>query len=188
MDAMASTNELNQQEQKIALDIARQTLAASFSDGAYSLPADLPAVFKEKRGAFVTLRAGGQLRGCIGIFEGRENLAETIKEMAMAAAFDDTRFPPLTADELEKIKIEISVLSPMRRVASAEEIELGKHGVYVSRGWQSGVYLPQVAEETGWGKEKFLDSLCQEKAGLPKNCWRDGSAELSVFTAQVFGE
>jgi len=185
---MDSSRELNAAEQKIALDIARRTLAASFSDGAYSLSADLPAIFKEKRGAFVTLRDNEQLRGCIGIFEGRENLAETIKEMAMAAAFDDSRFPPLTADELEKIKIEISVLSPMQRVASADEIELGKHGVYVSRDWQNGVYLPQVAEETGWGKEKFLDSLCEEKAGLPKNCWRDGTAELSVFTAQVFKE
>jgi AmmeMemoRadiSam system protein A len=109
--------------------------------------------------------------------------------MAVAAASDDPRFGPVSAGELKDIEVEISVLSRPRAVRSAEEIELGKHGVIVSKGnFQRGVFLPQVATETGWSKDRFLAELCSQKAGLPPDSWKDPSCKLEVFTADVFGE
>jgi AmmeMemoRadiSam system protein A len=109
--------------------------------------------------------------------------------MAIAAASEDPRFPPVAADELKDIHIEISVLSKPRAVKSADEVILGKHGVIVSRGYANrGVFLPQVATETGWSKERFLAELCSQKAGLPADCWKAPGTTLEVFTAEVFGE
>jgi len=136
----------------------------------------------------VTLKKNGQLRGCIGDFSADEPLWEKVKKMALAAAFDDPRFLPLSPEELEEIKIEISVLSPMRKVNSVEEIEMGKHGVYLKYGQRSATFLPQVAEETGWSREEFLTNLCVEKAGLPADCWRHPEVELFTYTAEVFQE
>ena len=184
-----SNQELNSTEQKAALKIARQTLAATFNQKP-DKPAtgELPEIFSERRGAFVTLKKHGQLRGCIGIFEPDIPLSEVIKKMALSAAFEDTRFEPLRAKELTDVEIEISVLSPMTKINSPDEIKLGVHGVYIKKGRQSGVFLPQVATEMNWDKETFLNTLCEEKAGLPQNCWKDSSSELYIFTAQVFGE
>ena len=179
---------LSQNEQRAALQIARKILAGAFDEKDYHLPSDLPKIFQEKRGVFVTLKKQGGLRGCIGNFTPDIGLAQNIQEMAEAAAFSDPRFTPLTENELKDIEIEISVLSPMRKIANPGIIEVGKHGVYVKKGSRSGVYLPQVATEMGWSKEQFLNSLCEEKAGLPKDCWKDGAANLYIFTAQVFGE
>ncbi|MEQ8253863.1 MAG: AmmeMemoRadiSam system protein A, partial [Smithellaceae bacterium] len=110
-------------------------------------------------------------------------------QMAVAAASEDPRFRPVRADELKDIEIEISVLSKPRVVRSADEIELGKHGVIVSKGYLNrGVFLPQVADETGWSKEHFLAELCSQKAGLPPDSWKDPSVKLEVFTADVFEE
>jgi AmmeMemoRadiSam system protein A len=108
--------------------------------------------------------------------------------MALAAAFKDPRFLSLQPDEIDDIKIEISVLSPMQKINNPEIIEVGKHGVYITKGINSGVFLPQVATEEGWTKEQFLDNLCEHKAGIDKNAWRDGSADLYIFTAQMFEE
>jgi AmmeMemoRadiSam system protein A len=109
--------------------------------------------------------------------------------MAIAAASEDPRFEPVRADELKDIDIEISVLSRPRVVKSADEIELGKHGVIVSKGFLNrGVFLPQVAIETGWSKDRFLAELCSQKAGLPPDSWKDPAVQLQVFTADVFGE
>lgn len=180
--------ELNGEEQKVALDIARETLESAFAKKDYTPETKGMKIFDEKRGAFVTLRINGALRGCIGLFEPDMKLSEVIKEMATAAAFEDGRFTPLTADELKKVDIEISVLTPMKKIGSVEAIELGRHGVYIKRGARSGVFLPQVATETGWDKNTFLNSLCTEKAGLEPGCWRDANTELFVFTAQVFQE
>lgn len=181
--------ELNSAEQKIALEIARQTLTAAFAKKEYQPGTEkLPVIFSEHLGAFVTLKKHGQLRGCIGVFEPDMPLSEVIKNMALAAAFEDTRFEPLEAGELKDIEIEISVLSPMKQIDDAGEIKLGTDGVYIKKGRQSGVFLPQVATEMNWDKETFLNTLCAEKAGLPENCWKDKSAELYTFTAQVFNE
>ncbi len=177
--------ELDPAEQAEALAIARQALVGAFA-GADRAPAAGTAVFGEKRGVFVTLKKGGQLRGCIGVFETDRPLAESIWDMARAAAFDDGRFQPLTAAELPEIEIEVSVLSPLVRVAGAAEIEVGRHGVYLRRGGSSGVFLPQVAAEQGWDKAEFLTALCRDKAGLAGDCWQDPRTELRVFTAQVF--
>ena len=108
--------------------------------------------------------------------------------MAVAAASQDPRFTPLTAAELKDIDLEISVLSQPRRVKDASEIQLGKHGVIVSAGGHQGVFLPQVADETGWSKEEFLSQLCSQKAGLPPDAWKDPDTALYVFTADVFAE
>ena len=108
--------------------------------------------------------------------------------MAVAAASQDPRFAQLTAAELKDIHIEISVLSKPHRVKDAAEIQLGKHGVIVSVGNHQGVFLPQVAVETGWSKEEFLSQLCSQKAGLPPDAWKDPNTALYVFTADVFAE
>jgi AmmeMemoRadiSam system protein A len=136
-------------------------------------------------GAFVTLRKRGVLRGCIGSLVAEKPLIETVRDMAIRAACRDPRFPAVQPEELEELAIEISVLSPMRRVESAEEIDLGRHGVVVEQGRRRGVYLPQVAQETGWDREELLTHLCREKAGLPADAWR-GDATLYVFTAEAF--
>ncbi|MFH1857838.1 MAG: AmmeMemoRadiSam system protein B [Candidatus Omnitrophota bacterium] len=179
---------LNNEEQKELLKIARSTVESyiredatpSFSPSSPNLNAPL--------GAFVTLRKHGQLRGCIGRFEPAIPLYQVVAQMAVAAATEDPRFRPVTQNELNELDYEISVLSPLRKVKSADEIELGKHGVQVVKGFRGGVFLPQVATEFQWDKETFLSELCLEKAGLRADCWKDPSVNLYVFTAQVFSE
>lgn len=137
-------------------------------------------------GAFVTLHRGRELRGCIGTFEARDPIVETVQRMAISAATGDPRFPRVQPDELDALHIEISVLSPLRQ-AAPEEVEVGTHGVYITRGPQRGVLLPQVASENNWDRETFLDHTCL-KAGLPVGAWREPGTVIEVFTAQVFGE
>ncbi len=182
------SRELNQEEQNIALQIARQSIAAIFDNQNYQPQVKDYPIFKTKRGVFVTLRKRDELRGCIGTFDESKPLAQTIQEMAISAAFADPRFNQLSAEELDEIKFEISVLSPMEKIINPNIIEAGKHGVYVQKGSMGGVYLPQVAIEQGWNREQFLEHLCEHKAGIGKNAWQDGSAQIYIFTAQVFGE
>jgi len=139
------------------------------------------------QGAFVTLRRGGELRGCIGRFTADEPLYKVVSQMAVAAATQDHRFPPVKLPELDKIDIEISVLSPLRKMGDVSELELGKHGIYVMKGTRGGCYLPQVADETGWSKEEFLRHCCVEKAGLDPEAWKK-DADVFLFTAEVFSE
>lgn len=146
------------------------------------------AVLNNKAAAFVTLRKKGSLRGCIGHLTARLPLYETVIDMALAAAFEDYRFSPVTDEELKDIKIEISVLSPVKEIKNPEEIQMGKHGVIVQKGGNSGVFLPQVATETGWSREKFLSELCYQKAGLPSDAWKDKDTILYVFTVVLFEE
>ena len=179
---------LSSEEKEMLLSRARRALENYFGKGeAPDEPPPTPRL-AQKRGVFVTLKKNGQLRGCIGDFSADEPLWEKVKKMALAAAFDDPRFLPLSPEELDEIKIEISVLSPMRKVNSVEEIEMGKHGVYLKYGQRTATFLPQVAEETGWSREEFLANLCVEKAGLPADCWRDPEVELFTYTAEVFQE
>jgi MEMO1 family protein len=177
---------LNAAEQAQAIGIVRRTLQRSFEGEKYSPPAG-SGVLGEKQGVFVTLKKGGQLRGCIGVFSPDEPLSLSIRNMAWAAAFKDSRFAALRRDELPGLEIEVSVLSSMTKVSDAGAVEIGKHGVYIKQGSNSGVFLPQVAAEQGWDKETFLSELCLEKAGLSRDCWQDRRTEISVFTAQVFG-
>ncbi|KPJ85863.1 hypothetical protein AMJ57_01640 [Parcubacteria bacterium SG8_24] len=178
---------LDDEARRAALDLARRTLMAAFSGEEY-LPGLVPDRLMGRQGVFVTLRKSGELRGCIGIFESDETLVENIQQMSLAAAFHDQRFPPLDAGELDSIEIEISVLSPLRRIGDPDLIEVGMHGVQLRRDGRSGVFLPQVATEQGWGKEAYLSNLCSGKAGLEPDCWRDPRTELWIFTAEVFSE
>jgi AmmeMemoRadiSam system protein A len=142
-------------------------------------------ILKENRGAFVTINKKGQLRGCIGYIEGHGPLCKTIEEMAEAAAFRDPRFMPVTEKELSDLEIEISVLTPLKKIVDVNEIEVGKHGIYIKKGWYSGLLLPQVATEYGWDRNTFLEHTCQ-KAGLPTNAWKEKNTEIYIFSADIF--
>lgn len=178
---------LDEKAQKEALKIAREALESIFSEKKDFSPPLSPSLQK-KLGAFVTLRIGSELRGCIGTFEPKEPLYKVIQEMSIAAATNDPRFTPVSADELNEITIEISVMTPKQKITDWQQIEIGKHGVVVERGSRSGTFLPQVATETGWSLEEFLSQLCSQKAGLPRDCYKDPAVTLYIFEAQVFEE
>lgn len=180
-------NHLTREEKIVLLKLARDTMERYLADGEL---ADLPPMtgcFGEICGAFVTLHKRGQLRGCIGNMIGRGPLAETVREMAVAASTQDPRFPKVTTDELDDIDVEISVLSPMHRIKDIGEIEVGKHGILMRKGMYQGVLLPQVATECGWDLETFLANTCT-KAGLPTSAWSDPETVIEIFSADVFGE
>jgi AmmeMemoRadiSam system protein A len=139
----------------------------------------------EPRGAFVCIHKGRDLRGCIGMIEPTGPLSETIKSMAVEAAFKDHRFCAIASDELDKIDVEISVLTPLEKISSPSVIEIGTHGIYIRRGFQSGLLLPQVAVEHGWNRNQFLEWTCT-KAGLCKDAWKEPDAEIFIFLADVF--
>jgi AmmeMemoRadiSam system protein A len=145
---------------------------------------DSPAL-KESRGAFVSLHKKGQLRGCIGYIEGKGPLHKTIEEMAEAAAFRDPRFAPVTEKELPELDIEISVLTPIKKITDVNEIEVGKHGIYIKKEWYSGLLLPQVAIEYGWDRKTFLEHTCR-KAGISSNAWKEKDVEIYIFSADIF--
>jgi MEMO1 family protein len=178
----------NEAQRQELLNIARESIKHYLATGEKMDLETQDNALKQELGAFVTLHKSGQLRGCIGNMQATGPLYLTIRDMAIAAAVEDPRFSPLRTDELSGIDIEISVLSPMRKIADPEEIEMGKHGVMVRMGWHSGVYLPQVAAETGWDREEFMNSLCAHKAGIPRDAWKTGDADIYVYTAEVFGE
>ena len=144
----------------------------------------LHSSLKEKCGAFVSLHKQGRLRGCIGHFGEDTPLYEIVAEMARAAAFEDPRFSPLHREELDDIDIEISVLTPMRRIQSLDEFELHRHGIYIRKDYRSGTFLPQVADEVNWTKEEFVSHCAQDKASIGWDGWKD--AELYVYEAIVF--
>ena len=177
---------LDAHEKELLLKAARESITAKL-EGRNPSYDDPTAALLEKCGAFVTLHMKGKLRGCIGHMTGGEPLFETVKEMAAASAFQDPRFSSLTPDELTDIDIEISVLTPLKKIDTVDSIEVGKHGIYVSSGTYSGVLLPQVATEQGWDRDTFLTHTCY-KAGMKATCWKDPKTEISTFSAIVFGE
>jgi AmmeMemoRadiSam system protein B/AmmeMemoRadiSam system protein A len=144
-------------------------------------------VLLERRGGFVTLKKKGQLRGCIGYIEAVKPLITTVEEMAKSAAFNDMRFPPVTAAEVPDIDIEISVLSPITEINDPSAIEVGKHGIIITRGPHRGLLLPQVATEWGWDRLKFLEQTCN-KAGLPIDAWKQPGTKIEIFSAEIFSE
>ena len=182
------SNMLNDSQRKRLLEIARESITSYVKDGKRKQFVEPDPILNKPMGAFVTLHEAGELRGCIGNMVGTGPLYQTVADMAIEAATGDPRFQQLSAKEINNIKIEISVLSPLKKVKSADEITIPGEGVIVRQGFKSGVYLPQVADETGWGKEEFLTSLCAHKAGLPPDAWKDPATELYTFTAEVFGE
>jgi AmmeMemoRadiSam system protein A len=174
-------------ERSRLLEIARTSIYGFLREGrAPAVVASEPAL-QQKAGCFVTLHAGPELRGCIGTFRQDLPLCESVRDMAVAAATEDPRFAPVSADELPRLTIEISVLAPRRRISEISEIELGRHGLWVERGVRRGVLLPQVATEYQWDVETFLGQTCH-KAGLPDHAWRDTATSVEIFEAEVFGE
>ena len=185
----ADIKSLNSVQQNMLLNIAKETVEAKI------LGKSLPEYeIKDERlnwqeGAFVTLKIRGELRGCIGqIIPSSKPLWQVVSDMAVSACAEDPRFPPVSKGELGRLEYEISVLSAPKQIDDWQKIEMGKHGVIIKQGYQSGVFLPQVATETGWDKETFLSELCAQKAGLHPNCYKDKATEIQIFTAQVFGE
>jgi len=185
---MGEEFKLTDEDKKILLKIVRQTLEdyarqkkkPKLNDKNFSQ--DLMS----KTGAFVSLHKRGNLRGCIGIFDAHSPLYQTVSDMAISAGWQDPRFPGLSPEELKELEIEISVLSPLKP-AKPEEIEVGKHGIYITKGFYRGVLLPQVAIEYGWDRETFLEHTCL-KAGLAPSAWKEPDTEIEIFSAEVFSE
>jgi len=179
---------LNQEQKNKLLKLARDTITLFLASGKILDPKEDDPVLKQVMGAFVTLHKDGELRGCIGNIVGQKPLYLTVRDMAIASATEDPRFNSVSKEELPKINIEISALSPLKKITNPDEIILGKHGVLVRDLYRSGVYLPQVATETGWTKEQFMDSLCGNKAGMKPDAWKTGKCDIYIFSAEVFGE
>jgi AmmeMemoRadiSam system protein A len=178
---------LSTADKQLLLQAARDSITAQLK-GKAATPVKAPSpVLEEPRGAFVSLHRRGQLRGCIGYLEAVKPLLQTVREMAPAAAFQDPRFGPLQADELADLEIEISVLTPMRLIKTTDEIEVGKHGLYIVRGLNRGLLLPQVATEYCWDRRTFLEHTCN-KAGLPSDAWKDPNTQIFIFRAEIFSD
>jgi AmmeMemoRadiSam system protein A len=176
---------LTDQEKKTLLHLARTTIEARASGEPLPICEAITQPLQEKRGAFVSLHRKGQLRGCIGYISAVKPLHETIQEMALAAGFQDPRFPPLDRQELVDLDLEISVLTPLREISEINEIQVGTHGLLIVQGNHSGLLLPQVATQYGWSREEFLGQTSL-KAGLPPAAWKDEKTKIFVFSADIF--
>jgi AmmeMemoRadiSam system protein A len=179
-------HQLNPEDRRQLLLIARQAIQETSAPDPPTRPGQLSERLFESAGVFVSLHRGGDLRGCIGTFARDRPLHQAVRDMAAAAAFEDPRFPPVGTDEVDSIEIEISLLSSLRRT-EPQFVMPGLHGVSIVLGERKGVFLPQVASEAGWDRATLLEQTCL-KAGLPANAWSDPAAEVSVFTAEVFGD
>jgi len=181
---------LDEQAKKILLDIARKSVEAAVKQEPKPLfSCDHPDL-QGKQGVFVTLETHGQLRGCIGRFVSDIPLYQLVSEMAISSATEDPRFEfnRIKPTELYHMEIEISVLSPLKPITNPLDFELGKHGIYIKKGFHVGCFLPQVATETGWSKEEFLSYCCSSKAGLPANAWKHKDIEIYTFTTEIIEE
>ena len=178
---------LSESEKEYLLKLARQSIVNAVRGEQAPVPEMSTPVLGESRGAFVTIKKRGELRGCIGYIMAVKPLAETVCEMAQAAALRDPRFSPVSEDELDELELEISVLTPIQEVKDVNTIEVGKDGLIIKRGHFQGLLLPQVPTEYGWDRETFLAQTCR-KAGLPLDAWKQKDTEISSFRAEVFGE
>ncbi|MDD5659133.1 MAG: AmmeMemoRadiSam system protein B [Actinomycetota bacterium] len=178
---------LTKKEKSILLEIAKESIKSAVLGVKSNFPTINDVALNEKCGAFVTITSNGKLRGCIGNIRAINPLWETIKTMAKEAALNDPRFYPLTAKDIENINIEISVLSPFKLINNINEISVGKHGLFIKRGFYQGLLLPQVATDYSWDRIQFLKETCK-KAGLYENCWQEKNCEIYIFSATVFSE
>jgi len=183
--------ELSKEQRVRLLRLARSVIEARLENSTVPVP-DMGGefsepVFLERCGAFVTIHRKGRLRGCIGYIQGLKNIPDTIVDMAQSSAFRDPRFAPLRKEEFSDIDLEISVLSPIEPVRDIADITVGRDGLIISRGMNSGLLLPQVATEYGWDLETFLQHTCF-KAGLPGDAWKNEGTKIEKFSAQVFSE
>jgi hypothetical protein len=179
--------ELNTQEKAVLLAIARKAIETYVRTGEMYIEPREEKALNMRNGCFVTIKQDGQLRGCIGNFQSELPLFKEVAEMAIASATKDPRFYPMKEEDLHDFSLEISVLSPLHKIEDIQEIEVGKHGIYLEKGFYRGVLLPQVAMEHGWSRDTFLKQTCV-KAGLPTDAWSAEDSEIYIFSAQVFGE
>jgi AmmeMemoRadiSam system protein A len=184
---MSYQHVLDDDEKRELLRIARATLREHLASGRVPPGKPHKKTLLDHAAAFVTIHRGGELRGCIGNLRADTPLYKTVQEMAVAAASRDSRFSPVTADEMPDLVFEISVLGANHRVRGPEDVAIGAHGLSLSLRGRRGLLLPQVAVEHDWDAVTFLDRVCH-KAGVPEGTWRDAEAELEAFTAQVFSD
>ena len=180
-------------DRQLLLQLAREAIGAHVGQSAISGPSAIRSpqsamtdALARPGGAFVTLHHGGELRGCIGHIETTEPIGRVVPRCAVSACSADPRFPSVTAAELADIHIEISLLGPLEAIAGPQDVEVGRHGLVVERGWQRGLLLPQVATQWHWDADVFLAQTCH-KAGLPIDAWKSG-AKVWRFEAEVFSE
>lgn len=185
VSANGLTGSFSREEKTLLHEITRMSIEAHLAGENIMLPEKLPPSLREVRGAFVTLRKHNRLRGCIGHIVGRLPLAETVSRMAVAAATQDPRFMPVRKEELAELEYEISVMSPLIPLKNIQHLKVGTHGVYIQRGRQAGLLLPQVAAEYGWDPVTFLEQTCH-KARLPKDAWKEPGTRIYIFSAEVF--
>lgn len=178
---------LNPDARHSLLDIALASVRAAVAGREPDDPVPENPALHAPGAAFVTLRVSGELRGCLGHLTAEQPLWLSVREMAAGAATRDDRFAPVAPAELNDLRIEISVLSPRRRIEGPKDLAVGRNGLYIRRGANSGLLLPQVATEHGWSIEEFLAQTCR-KAGLPIEAWQDPATSIESFTAEVFGE
>jgi AmmeMemoRadiSam system protein A len=180
---------MNDEQKQTLLKVARDTVEAVIGQKKTTKSESDDPELNAPCGCFVTLKNRNRLRGCIGQFTSDSPLIELVAEMARASATGDPRFfgDPITTGELEKLDIEISVLSPLKRTDDPLNLRLGVDGIYIRQGRASGCFLPQVATETGWSKKEFLSYCCAHKAGLAADAWKDPKTEVYLFTAEAFG-
>jgi AmmeMemoRadiSam system protein A len=173
-------------DRRTLLGIARRAVIEAVERGQLLQVAPLVGALADPSGVFVTLRRRARLRGCIGQVEAIEPIAQAVARCAMAAALDDPRFDPVLPPELAEIEIEISAISRLQKI-TLERIEIGRHGLMVTRGYQRGLLLPQVALEFRWTRERFLEETCV-KGGMERQAWKDPTVRIEGFTAEVFSE
>jgi AmmeMemoRadiSam system protein A len=178
---------LNQDQRTLLLRIARESIAAVLGGQRPQRAAPDDELLQRPGGAFVTITEGGDLRGCIGSIEAVAPLWLAVSNSAISAAFRDPRFPPLSPDELDRIELEISVMSPIAEVESLDEIAVGRDGLIIEADGRAGLLLPQVATEYGWSRDEFLAHTCR-KAGLPADRWKRPGCRIERFSAEVFSE
>ena len=177
--------EFSLEQRRRLLRLAHDAILLSFEGKRPSDAHPMPPWLSEMRGVFTTLYLRGELRGCVGYAMPVAPLFRAVAETACAAAFDDTRFPPVTSQEASELQISLSILSPLRPI-QADEVVIGRHGLVISHGARRGLLLPQVPVENRWDRETFLDQTCR-KAGLPLHAWRK-TATIEAFTAEVFSD
>lgn len=178
---------LTDKEKTILLEIAHKAIKAAVCKEDIAPEPREENALNMRSGCFVTIKQNGELRGCIGNFQSDLPLFKEVAEMAAASACKDPRFYTLQSDELENISIDISVLSPLEKIESIDEIEVGTHGIYLEKGYYRGVLLPQVATEHVWDRETFLNQTCI-KAGLPTDSWKADETDIYIFSAEVFND
>jgi AmmeMemoRadiSam system protein A len=178
---------LSKTETDILLKIARKAIVHQVKGDDYSPTQKEEKALNVHSGCFVTINQAGHLRGCIGNFQSQQPLYREVTTMAVAAACQDPRFPPMNLQDLDNFSLEITILSPLEQISDINQIEVGTHGIYIIKGLNRGVLLPQVATEYGWDRETFLRQTCA-KAGLIDDAWQQPDVEIYIFSGQIIHE